>query len=263
AVTGPGPSAAGPEGSRDPQRLLYLALLIDFFATALHRYHGSRFLFTTAPLIWLRAGTTAVNLIDLLLARTGRIAAPAWALGLAGLLAWAALGRTSLDGIRVGHRAYQTPPTFGAVIDRILEEADRPGDRAVLLGYSYLLSPALLAWQAELGRPRFDRRRIPERLPWLAPAAGPEEIEARLQGLSRSGRRVIVALATPGSPIATPGYESEVAPDRAIAARLPGSPGALKEAGVSIPEAGFRVEVFRLGSVQAASPPAARLRPAR
>ncbi|TMQ49795.1 MAG: hypothetical protein E6K73_09250 [Candidatus Eisenbacteria bacterium] len=266
--------AAEQESSRDPQRLLYLAFLIDFLAIALtyagsradvfglHRYPGSRFLFTTAPLIWLRAGTTAVHLLDLLPAGAGRIAAPARALGLAGLLAWTVLGRPPIDRIRAGHEAYQSPPGLAAVIDRVLEQADRPGDRAVLLGYSYPLSPALLAWQAELTGPRFDRRRIPERLPWLAPGAGADEIEGRVQSLS--GRRVIAALATPGSPIATASYENEVRPDRAIVARLDEAPGVMKETDLSIPEAGFRVEVFRLGSGRAGSgPPAARLRPAR
>src|SRR5262249_25595151 len=156
-----------------------------------------RFLFTTALLVWLSAAQNAVRLLDLALARSSPpawIREPTWAIGLVTLLAWAWAGAPPRGKTLADHVAFQSLPVFAPVLDRVIEHAGRTERRAVLLGYSNWMSPALVRWHALRTRPALGERRLPD-----APAALPvtpteAEIARRIETLRRSGRPVLVAL---------------------------------------------------------------------
>ncbi|HEY2953889.1 MAG TPA: hypothetical protein VGK89_01425 [Candidatus Eisenbacteria bacterium] len=239
-------SLVPPRRSRPGAWLLYIALAIGFEGTAAHRYHQPRFLFTTALLVWLNAARAAVQLATPVLERAPRwVREPAWVAALVAALAL--LPRPEEARVRAGHRAWRTSETLLPVMDQVLDRAAREPERAVLLGYSYALSPGLLAWRAREVRPELPTARLPRRAPWL-PADAPEtEIAARLDRLLAPGALVLAALPTPGSAAYTPQWASEVWADSVTAEGLGSDPGVAEEGGADVPVAGFRLSAFRVG----------------
>jgi len=226
-------------------RLLYIAALIGLAGTIAHRYHHPRFLFTTALLVWLSAARAAVDLIDSLLARAPRLVRiPAAAGALAAALI--VLHPPEESRVREGHRAWRTSEALLPVMDRVLDLAAAEHGHAVLLGYSYALSPGLLSWRASEVQPRLPLQRLPKRAPWL-PADAPEAaIAARLERMLAPGALVMAALPTPRSPAYAPGYATEVWADSVTAERLAGDRRVVTEPGGL--DGDFRLLAFRVRS---------------
>jgi hypothetical protein len=240
---------SGPEGRAATRAasLARLALGIGLAATLLHRYRDSRFLFTVAPLIWLCASSNAVSILDAVLRRSRAMVAreAAW-IGVAVALlavAWNAAPRprdlaprrealrgpasveAAADGVLDMISPRQVAPhfTYAAIGEGPPAGSVAPG-RAVLLGYSNVLSPGLLAWRARAARPELAPRLLPKRAPYLAPGAEDAAVEARVRWLEERADQVIVALAD-SLPSAIAGeYAREVWADRETGARLAESP---------------------------------------
>ncbi len=232
---------------RDPGLLICLALWVGLLATAVHHYQQPRFLFTTALLVWLRAAESAIGLLDEAICRLGLpawVRSPVWTAGLASLVAWAAIGAPPADATLAAHRTYYSAATLGPVLDRVLEHAGRADERPWLLGYSNILSPALLRWHGRLTRPALAAGRVPENPPALAPDATEEAIAGRIEMLRGSGRPVIAALAMHRFP-GDGEYRAETRPDSTTAARL-GADGRVRtESDDVLGSSGFWIATFR------------------
>jgi hypothetical protein len=223
--------------------LCYIALAIGLAGTVAHRYHHPRFLFTTALLVWINAARAAVGLVASLLARAPRVLrVPAATLALGAALI--ALPPPLESRVRAGHRAWRTSEALLPVMDRVLDLAARERGHAVLLGYSYALSPGLLSWRAREVRPELALERLPKRAPWL-PADAPEAaIAARLDRMLAPGALVMAALPTPRSPAYAPGYATEVWADSVTATRLESDRRVVAETSGS--DGDFRLLAFRV-----------------
>ena len=140
-------------------RLAWCAALVGLIATAAHRYHDPRFLFTTVVPIALSASARLVALVAMVTARTPRPAADLlWALALIAALAAPFTLAPAEARLRAGHRAFRGPAGLEAPIDLVLSRAALAPEPGVLLGVSNSLSPALLEWRArERGAPPRDR----------------------------------------------------------------------------------------------------------
>ena len=244
---------------RDPGRLLHLALWVGLLATALHRYHQPRFLFTVAPLVWLCAAQRVVAWLDALGARAmpARLREPAWGLGLVALLAWGALGAPPAGATIAARRSLETPAAFAPVLDRVLDLAERSERRPWMLGYSNVLSPALIRWHALITRPTLGRARQPQHPPALDPVADDAAIARRIEAMRAPGRRVLAALAVRRFP-ADDEYRRETRADSLTEARLVADPGVVLEFEEREEAAGFRVSAYRFRSPDPA--PAAAVR---
>ena len=246
------PSQLLPEQQRsrgDPsRRLLLLALWVGLIATAVHHYRQPRFLFTTALLVWLSAARNAVALLEAALARVSppaRIRETTWALGLVALLAWGAMGAPAARHTLAQHLAFNSPPLFEPVLDRVIEHVEQAGGPCVLLGYANEMSPALLRWHGVLKSRRLPGRGMPE-APRALPAWPSEaDIATRLEALRRSGKPVIAALPVASFPGETQDYRDETRADSTTAARLATDPQVVVERTGVLPSSGFRVTTFR------------------
>ena len=242
--------------ARDPRRLVYLALWVGLLVTAAHHYRQPRFLFTTAVLVWLNAARTAVALLDAVLARW-RMTVPreaVWAGGIAALLVWAGREAPSAATTLTQHRAWNSPATIEPVLECVLDQVERTGQRSVLLGYSNRLSPALLAWQRRLTHPAIRDDRLPRKLEWLPADAGEPAILERIATLKRSGTPVIAALADDSLEAQGAEYLAETRTDYLIVARLRTDPDIQTELETQVSGSGFRVSLFRFGLPTAAPP---------
>jgi hypothetical protein len=237
----------------DPAGLLLLALWVGLIATAGHHYRQPRFLFTTALLVWLSAARNAVCLLETALEKVSPAAGvreSTWALGLAALLAWGALGAPAARDTLALHRAFNAPPLFEPVLDLVIAHVERAGEPSVLLGYANEMSPALLRWHGLLTRPTLPERRMPE-APGAIPLRPSEaDLAGRLEALRRSGRPVIAALPVAGFPGETPDYRDETRADSATAARLAADPEVVVEHTGELPSSGFRVTTFRFAPMR-------------
>ena len=235
-----------PQRAQHGAWLLYIALAIGFEGTVAHRYHHPRFLFTTALLVWINAARAAVGLAAPLIARAPRLArVPAAALALA--LALIVLHPPVESRVRAGHRAWRTSEALLPVMDRVLDLAAAERGHAVLLGYSYALSPGLLSWRAREVRPELPLQRLPKRAPWLPVDAPEAALAARLDRLLAPGTLVMAALPTPRSPAYAPGYANEVWADSVTATRLEGDRRVVTETRGG--DGDFRLLAFRVRPV--------------
>jgi hypothetical protein len=225
-----------PARGRQVARLAWLALVIAFVATVLHRYRDNRFFFTVCPLLWLcaadRAAWLSQGLMRAMPARAGRLL---WLV--AGLAILAGAGVLAVEDPRWAERraSLRAPADVATALDAVLDQIDPASvdaviasatwpprstydasRRAVLLGYANGLSPGLLAWHARLTRPSFVLQRLPRRVPMLPENAGERALAARLSWLDANADVVISALADSGEA----DYVKEVAGDRLTTARL-------------------------------------------
>jgi len=230
--------------SHSAARLVWLALVVGLVATAAHRYHDPRFLFTTALLVWLNAARAAVALVDAVTMRLPRLAREAaW---VAALIAALVAFRGPADArTRAARAAYRAPEALLPVFDAVLERAARDDEPAALLGYSYALSPGLLSWRAREMHPELALEALPRRAPWLPAGADEARVRARLEALVGRHDMILAALPEPGSPAATPAYRAEVWADSVSRVRLEGDARFKLEAELELPVAGFRVWAFR------------------
>jgi hypothetical protein len=246
----PPPRSPRDRPARDPRVLIDLAMWVGLLATAAHHYHQPRFLFTVAPLIWLSAASHAVSWLDLALgarALPTALREAAWALALVGLLAWAALAAPPATAMIAARSRLSSPPALAAVLDRLLDLTERSQKVPWLLGYSNVLSPALVRWHGLLTHPALAERWLPGQPPGLAPGAGDHAIAARIEALRSSGRPVIAVLAT--RRFADDGeYRSETRADSVTAARLAADPRVVLESGALFERAGFRIAVYRFAA---------------
>ncbi len=233
-----------PRGTRrgDPARLVYLAMWVGLAAATLHRYHQSRFLFTTALLIWLSAARTAVSLAHVLLARPAfsvSIRRAAWGGALAALLAWGAWGGPSDVWLRAAHRGSQSGAALGPVLDWIADQSAREPGGAVLLGQNVRVSPALVAWRLRLVGPAL-RRAAPARKPSPSPGADSAAVAAHGRALLGRYARLLAVLPVPGGALVDPSILAETRGDSLVVERLRAVPGVDTLAQETFPEAGFR-----------------------
>jgi hypothetical protein len=228
---------------RGPANMMRLGAWLGIVTTLLHPYRDSRFLFTTALLIWLAAAATVAQLGARLLDRVPAAAARvAWGAALIALLVAAALVPAPDDALRSRRSAWRSPAELSGVLDAVIGESGHAGPRPILLGYCNPISPALLAWHAHLAGRDPRRYALPERLPRL-PADDPAAIADRARSLSTAARPVLVVMPTPGSPELSPDLESELRVDRAVADHLIRTPGI--ERVFSAPVAGWTIDVLR------------------
>jgi hypothetical protein len=250
-----------------PARLAWQAFLFGFLATAFHRYRDSRFLFTVSPLLWLCSARNAVTLAAAVLDRLPRrrLQDLAWSLAAVAILASAwFLGPSSSD-LAARRRPLRSPASVIAALDAVLEtiaphaiapdaalastEGARPASGqpragpSVLLGYSNVLSPALLAWRAHVARPEIPLAALPKRVPRFGAGEDAAAIEARLDWLDQHAGVVIGAIAEEAAPRLGPEYREEVRIERATLARLRAATRRWALAS-SQRVAGFRVERF-------------------
>lgn len=226
----------------DPARLLYVAMWTGLLAAALHGYHQSRFLFTTALLIWLSAARTAVSLAQAGLARPG-LPAPArhavWGAALAALLAWGAWGGPSDGWLRAAHDGSQSGAALRPVLDWIADETPHEPGGSVLLGQNVRVSPALVAWHLRLVSPAL-RRASPARAP--APEAGGDSgaYAARARVLLGRYGRVLAVLPRSGGGLVDAALLAETRADSLVVERMRALPGVDVLAEEEFPQAGFR-----------------------
>ena len=239
---------------RSPARLAWLAFLVGLGATVLHRYRDSRFLFTVCPMLWLCAARTGGTGVAAAVDRLPRrwLQNLAWSLAAVAILSAAWFEGPSTASLMARRRPLRSPASMVSVADAVLEAlAPHPlapdavlassegrsaaggGAGVLLLGYSNVLSPALLAWRAHLARPEIPASALPGRLPAGASSAW----------LERRADVVITALAQ--GPVTRLGteYAQEVKEDRATAAILRASPQSWAPVS-SARVAGFLVERF-------------------
>ena len=250
------------------ERLAWLAFVVSFGATVLHRYRDSRFLFTVCPLLWLCAARALVGLAGAAFDRLPRrgLAELAWGLVAVATLVTAWFEGPTSAGLAARRRAYRSPASVVAVVDATLEAlaphpiapdgvvaasaapslaaaaaaldtAAGPNTRAVLLGYSNVLSPALLAWRAHLTRPELGARALPSRPP------GATSPLAASRWLAAHAEVVIAAIAATTDARFGREYQLEVKEDRETLAELRGDARRWNLTSVT-DVSGFRVERF-------------------
>jgi hypothetical protein len=234
-----------------PVRLARLACVAGFMLTAVHRFRDFRFLFTVTPLVWLCAAATLVWLGDALLRRlpSARVRDVVVFAGMAAALtgAWRAL--PNAPSVRERRLRYRTPATIAPALDSLLAvvaDADRvvPAGRNALLGYSNVLSPGLLKWQARLVPPAHPVDTLPARVPTLDPGASETEMSARLAWLGDHADLVIAALADTSASWVGQDYRRETWADRVTAARLGADPVHWLP-GRALSIAGFEIRTYR------------------
>ena len=234
---------------RRESSLLYFALVLGLLSEMVHHYQQSRFLFTTAVLIWLRASETAVTLVDrgmIRVARRAVVREVAWVAALAAILAWGWLDAPALASTRLERRGFQAPASFAAVAERVLRDGGRGRPGPWLLGCSNWLNPALLVWEAGTMRPGVQRSHVPVHLPNLPCDASEAAITARLRPVLTPGTRVVAALPERGSTLYARVDRDEVWADSVTAERLAANPGVITESDTLLSAAGFRVRTFRV-----------------
>ena len=234
-----------PRGTRrgDPARLVYLAMWVGLAAATFHAYHQSRFLFTTALMVWLSAGRAAVSLAERALARPEMPEAlrrMAWGGALVALLAWGAWGGTSDLWLRAAHRGSQSGAALRPVLDWIADESARGPGRAVLLGYNVRVSPALVAWRLRLANPTL-RRAAPARRPSPPPGADSAAFTAHASALLARHDRLLAILPIPGGSLVDASLLAEMRGDSLVVERLRTFPGVTVVAEERFSDAGFRV----------------------
>ena len=209
-------------------RLAWLAFAIAMMATVFHRYRDSRFFFTVCPMLWLCAARNAGVIAGRALGRLRpRFVEEGPWLALAALTIAAAWPRPARDSAWVaGRSAYRGPSDMVRALDSVLDElgpgvltleARATAPRVVLLGYSNLLSPGLLAWHARLTRV-MESGRLPRRVPALVAEGGEAALAARGRWLDANADVVIAAFADSMPESAE--YETEIAADRRTVSRM-------------------------------------------
>jgi hypothetical protein len=226
----------------DSSRLVYLAMWVGLLASTLHGYHQSRFLFTTALLVWLSAAGSAVSLAERALARPA-VPAPfrraLWGAALAALVAWGAWGGPSDGWLRAAHRGSQSGAALRPVLDWVADQVAREPGGTVLLGENVRLSPALVAWRLRLVSPAL-RRASPARAAAPAPGADRAASTARADHLLRRFPRVLAVLPVPGGELVDDALLAETRGDSLTVARMREIPGVAASAWAEFPEAGYR-----------------------
>lgn len=209
-------------------RLAWSAAVVGLLATAAHRYHDPRFLFTTAVPIALSAAARLTGLLAALAARMPRpTAAAVWTLAFVAAIAAPLAFAPDEARVRAGHRAYRGPEALGAPLDFVLKRAALAPERGVLLGVSNPLSPALLEWRArERGAP--PRKLLPRRARSGDPAGAP----------------VFAAMPLPGTTLDAMTHAELDADRRAFAALLARTDRA-RAVDTTFAAAGVRVVEFR------------------
>jgi hypothetical protein len=230
---------------RDPAWLLYLAMCVGLVATMLHPYRQPRFLFTTAPLVWLLAARQAVTFLAWGLRGPAWLREAAWATALVALPAAGLLAAPRLEATRTGYRQLLAPAAIEPVLDRVLDQAQRIEARATLLGGWNGMSPALLRWHRLLRAPSFPEARLPRPAHWLEAGSPESTLVTRIEALRRDGSPVIAAISDAAFDGATGEYWQETWADRATVARLRIDPDVVIEREDVLPETGFRVTTFR------------------
>jgi hypothetical protein len=127
----------------------------------------------------------------------------------------------------------------------LLARTSATESRGVLLGYGVQLSPALLAWHAEIRHPDSSRARLPKRLPWLQSNASEETIRERIERLRAGGAPVYSALPWSAEAMAGPGIRQEVAADSIVSERLMNDQGVSVVVDEIVANTGYRFRVFR------------------
>ena len=244
--------APAPRGPADlATGLAFVAAFLGAVLTEAHEYRESRFFFTVAPLVWLCAARTAVSAVDAVLRRLAWRPAREglWSALAVVLVAAAWIGAPFDVDVRTRREALRSPialvPALDAILDGLsprlvapdyrlaafdgttrLEPAPAPDinrdfpARAVLLGYSNVLSPGLLAWWARIARPEIRRDALPKRAPYLAPGAEDVELDARARWVADHADVAISAFAGALPRPLVGEYRNEVWADRETVARL-------------------------------------------
>ena len=199
------------------ERLVWLAGVIAFAATIVHRDRAPRFLATVAPLLWLAAASRLLGAADALLDRTlTRPALACVARSLAGpllaaaLLALAAVRAPDLQRASDDRAAYVLHADVHAAMIRVLALAAEDSGPAWLLGLGNDVSPGLLRWESLWSH--VTPGRFPKRPEWIFAGESPWR--------SRRGVRVLAALPVGALAAREPAWAAEVRADSTVAARL-------------------------------------------
>jgi len=225
-------------------RLVWIAALTGLIATSAHRYHDPRFLFTTAPLVWLNLGRVVADGIALLSRRASRAAAAVAALALVALAVWGWRAPAPTERADATRDAYRSDPALLVPVDAVLDLALTQTRDVALLGTSNALSPALLAWRArQRGLPATASMPPPRPVtPAVLEPYG--SVAAAAEARMSAGALTIVALPVAGSALdAMSG--GEVRADSAVAARLRFDARLQSRYDSTFAAAGVRVEAYR------------------